>query len=283
MAPIQFILAFVALAVASTVSLTAHSLAPAQSPNAYYGEEFHNSPHLTGESLQRLLHKIITSKHQRVDGHPDKIVSDCEKGSLCYRHNSLGYNEAKSFLLSKYYLIPNGQGFVIRDVYCENNYPVPGPKAVPDSSVLNIEHTWPQSLFTTRHDKNTQKSDMHHLYPSDSELNSIRGNYPFGEVHREQKPLKCQSSKFGIAKNANQMVFEPPKDHRGNVARALFYFSIRYETRIDDRQEAFLREWHKSDPIDSEEMTRNEEIFKIQGNRNPFVDMPYLVDQIQNF
>lgn len=255
----------------------------AENQNSYYGSEFYSDSSLKDEGLIRELHKILSNKHQEVAGGMDRIVNDCERESHCYAHSGISYNQAKSFLLSKYYVVPNGSGFMIKDVYCEQEYSVPGPYAVPDSTILNVEHTWPQSKFTGRYGKDLQKADLHHLYPSDSQLNSIRGNYPFGEVEKDAKPLKCNTSRFGSAKNGGQMVFEPPHDHRGNVARALFYFSVRYEINIDDKQEAFLRAWHQEDPVDAEEMTRNEEIFKLQNNRNPFIDMPSLADRIKNF
>jgi endonuclease I len=52
---------------------------------------------------------------------------------------------------------------------------------------------------------------------------------------------------------------------------------------IDPRLEAVLRKWHKDDPVDDEERDRNEKIMKLQGNRNPFIDYPELVDKINDF
>jgi endonuclease I len=78
-------------------------------------------------------------------------------------------------------------------------------------------------------------------------------------------------------------MFEPPETHKGNVARSLFYFSIRYGLRISPEEEAYLKMWNKQDPVDQEEMIRNNEIYKTQGSRNPFVDHPELADRIQDF
>jgi len=249
----------------------------------YYGDEFYSHPGARDEQLISLLSKVLESKHQFVPGKMDRIVSACEPGSRCYAQTSLGYSGVKAFLLSRYYVVTTGAGSSITDVYCEKDYSVPGPVAVPNPAILNIEHTWPQSRFTGKYSKDLQKADAHHLFPSDSEINSVRGNYPFGEVVRDQKVLKCNVSRFGQSANPGQLVFEPPVRHRGNVARALFYFSVRYHMPIDTQQEAFLKDWHKRDPVDQEEMNRNNEVFKVQGNRNPFVDMPYLVEQIRNF
>ncbi len=51
---------------------------------------------------------------------------------------------------------------------------------------------------------------------------------------------------------------------------------------IDAHQEATLRKWSKEDPIDEEEVSRNEYIHKMQGSRNPFIDFPHLEDSISN-
>ena len=77
--------------------------------------------------------------------------------------------------------------------------------------------------------------------------------------------------------------FEPPKEHKGNVARALFYFSVKYKIAINDKEEEFLKRWDDLDPIDDEERARNDEIANIQMSRNPFIDFPNLADQISNF
>ncbi|MFN8943697.1 MAG: endonuclease I family protein, partial [Pseudobdellovibrionaceae bacterium] len=124
----------------------------------------------------------------------------------------------------------------------------------------------------------------HHLYPTDSKLNSIRGNYPFGEVVRSKKALHCESgAMFGDPEQGSGPVFEPPAKHKGNVARALFYFSSKYHMAIDPAQEATLKKWHIEDPVDAEEMRRNEEIYKVQMSRNPFIDYPELASQISDF
>ena len=93
----------------------------------------------------------------------------------------------------------------------------------------------------------------------------------------------CQTSRRGMAIGSSLTAFEPPENHRGNVARALFYFSVRYKIQIDPLEEGYLRDWHREDPVDAEERKRNDEIFKIQQNRNPFIDEPLLVDDIRDF
>jgi endonuclease I len=123
-------------------------------------------------------------------------------------------------------------------------------------------------------------SDLHHLYPANSEVNSIRSSYPFCEV--ENTSWTNNRSSLGKTKGLGTC-FEPPIEHRGNIARALFYFSVRYGLEINDSEEKFLKKWHKEDPVDQVERDRHEEIVKLQGNSNPFVEEPELVSVIKNF
>jgi deoxyribonuclease I len=78
-------------------------------------------------------------------------------------------------------------------------------------------------------------------------------------------------------------VFEPPAEHRGNAARAIFYMSVRYDKELPEKLEATLRQWHRDDPVDAAEIERCDEIERLQGNRNLFIDRPELVDLIADF
>lgn len=144
---------------------------------------------------------------------------------------------------------------------------------MPSSNSLNIEHTWPQSMGAV----GPAKSDLHHLFPTDSKANSYRSSLPFGVC--DDKYIK-----FDVGgSRCDGSVFEVRKQHRGNVARAMFYFAVRYNKSIDAKEEAVLRQWHKDDPVDPCERARNDAIEAIQKNRNPFIDHPEYVDQITNF
>lgn len=200
-------------------------------------------------------------------------------------HRALGYNPAKKYLFGQLHLEKNSQGYYIKDLYCEINYTAgAGPMAVPDQSKINCEHTWPQSKFTSGFPTELQKSDLHHLFPTDSKANSTRGNFEFADVTENQNLRNCESSRSGPSvTSGGHTFFEPPATHKGNVARALFYFSVRYKMPINPEQEEFLRRWNDLDPVDEAEMTRNAAIEKLQGNRNPFIDHPEYVDAISNF
>lgn len=267
--------------------------APASSEIPYYGEQFYRdlSTGTANNDLKMSIKKVLRSYHLRVDGSYDQIVNNCS-GSGCYSQISLGYNGARVVLMGNLFLTKYDDGsYGVRDVYCDadktpkdfGGRETPAPDRIPNADIINTEHTWPQSRFSGKHDKGTQKADLHHLFPTDTKINSIRGNNNFGEVGRDTKRLDCPSSRYGVSTKGYGDVFEPPQNHRGNVARALFYFSLRYDLPIDPTQEAFLRKWSKEDPVDEDEIHRNDEIFKAQGNRNPFIDFANLEDRINDF
>jgi deoxyribonuclease-1 len=201
----------------------------------------------------------------------------------------LNYSEARRVLLGQLHLQQGPQGYFIHDVYCQKDYTRddfagsrgPEPGKAPDDRILNVEHTWPQSRFSGREGA-TMKSDLHHLFPADSKLNQIRGNFRFGEVSDALPMLQCGYSQIDNT-GGGLPHFEPPVVHKGNVARALFYFAVRYGMSIDPEEETNLRAWNQMDPPDDFEMQRNNAIESIQGNRNPFIDHPEYVDQIADF
>jgi hypothetical protein len=205
------------------------------------------------------------------------------------RQTTLGYAGARRIMFGQLYLKNDGNGYYIEDVYCQKKFGSKagvGPGAIPKADQINCEHTWPQSKFTGTFATETQKSDLHHLYPSDSRANSIRGNMNFTDVSRDTGDLSndnCNVSKFGSSVAGHSDGFEPPLTHRGNVARSIFYFAVRYKMKIPQNEEETLRRWNDLDPVDQNEINRNDAIEKVQGNRNPFIDFPTLANDISRF
>lgn len=190
---------------------------------------------------------------------------------------NLTYTEARTFLFGFLDLKDNG---TLIDVYCNEEYDKGdgvGKMRIPDPNKVNCEHTWPQSKFSKNFNGETQKTDLHHLFATNSKANSLRGNYPFSELGDSNSISWCPDSKY------KSNLFSPPDEHKGNVARALFYFSLRYDMPIDSNQEKILREWHKLDEVDEDERIRNAKIKKIQGNSNYFIEQPDSVDKIEDF
>ncbi|RZT97439.1 endonuclease I [Ancylomarina subtilis] len=151
----------------------------------------------------------------------------------------------------------------------------------------NREHVWAKSRgdFGTTLGAGT---DLHHLRPSDKTVNSARGNKWFdngGNYHSEAKECKTDSDSW-----------EPRDAVKGDIARMMFYMAVRYEKEDgkdleltnnpqdnEDPQHGVLStllEWNEQDPVDDFEKKRNETIYSIQGNRNPFIDFPDFANYI---
>lgn len=141
-----------------------------------------------------------------------------------------------------------------------------------DSDGMNAEHSWPQGFFNKAA---PMKSDLHHIFPTYIGVNGRRGSEPFGEV---SSPVYATNSGSKLGAEG----FEPADAVKGDIARAILYFVVRYYDRnIRDgadykdfwasRVGMFL-EWNRQDPPDAAERARNEAIAGYQGNRNPFVD-----------
>jgi deoxyribonuclease I len=221
---------------------------------------------------------------------PDEISFSCPSGKTCFKHSPVSYKVARQHLFGEIHLLGDTTStYSLQTAYCEKvvtNKDFPAndglsPMNIPDPKILNAEHTWPQSKFASGFSKETQKSDLNILLPVSSPVNSTRGNHPFGEVVTPTS-IPCPLAALGKSAEGS-VVFEPADSIKGNVARALFYFSIRYKAKIDPEQEKYLRKWHHQDPVDQEEVERNEMVFEIQKDRNPFIDSPDLVDSVDDF
>lgn len=136
---------------------------------------------------------------------------------------------------------------------------------------MNTEHTFPQSYFGSAE---PMQSDLFHLFPSDGPANTRRSNDPFGIV---QSPVWAVGGSL-----SDNSFFEPRNEHKGNAARALLYFVVRYQdfANFVAPQETLLRNWALTYPPDRIDSIRNESIFAIQKNRNPFIDHPEFFERI---
>lgn len=138
---------------------------------------------------------------------------------------------------------------------------------------FNTEHTFPQSFFNSQE---PMRSDLHHLFPTDDIANGQRGDNPFGIV--------TNPSWNNGGSKSDGFTFEPRDLQKGPAARALFYFVLRYQnyTNFVTSQEAILRTWCQNFPPSAIERTRNDDIYSVQQNRNPFVDYPVFLERIHS-
>ena len=128
----------------------------------------------------------------------------------------------------------------------------------------NTEHIYPQS----RLNNDEAANDLHHMRVADYDINGERLNYPFTDGS-------------GTYELINGNSWYPGDDWRGDVARMVMYVNLRYGDDFDEvgSLDLFL-EWNREDPVSAFEIQRNNVIEGAQGNRNPFIDNPYLATLI---
>lgn len=184
-----------------------------------------------------------------------------------------------------------------------------GDASFPAASTVNEgwerEHLWPRSRGTGDTSAcGFPHNDLHHLFPSEPDLNQSRGNLPFDDCTAPDCAVKGAGNRM---RGGDDGAWEVWPGRRGDVARAIFYMDVRYEGGINlatgcsepdlvvtDTRAALvpvpemaptgamgilaaLLRWHAEDPVDDGERRRNDVVQRFQGNRNPFVDDPSLV------
>lgn len=177
-----------------------------------------------------------------------------------------------------------------------------GLPATVEGLYYNREHSWPASWWggsTT----DTMYTDLYQLYPSDKWVNARRDNWPYGKVNSpswtSQNGGKLGNNAYGTGYTGT--AFEPIDEYKGDFARTYFYMVARYNTKVASwasnpnaenvldgtSYPAFetwaldmLLEWHNNDPVSQKEIERNNAIYGIQGNRNPFIDNPSFANMI---
>ena len=179
-----------------------------------------------------------------------------------------------------------------------------------NNGTWNREHVWCQSLSNGLWGTSGGGSDLHHIRPVESRLNSTRGNDPYGEVTGGNALYykDAKGNSIALAGYDKGGVFEPLDEVKGDIARIVLYVYTHYNTYINvygttngggkssyfgtlaitkiisasTEKAAFemLIAWNTLDPVDEREQNRNEAVYEIQGNRNPYIDHPEYVNAI---
>ncbi|MBC7711714.1 MAG: endonuclease [Rhizobacter sp.] len=244
-----------------------------------------SSDNSTPDELREEIFNLSTKFHIKHNDSNDTLSDICPDKEKCeIQKLTFDYKQARQIMFGELFLENHGNGkYSVKDAYCNINIDETmgaGPDKIPNPKYMNCEHTWPQSKFSKTFSADLQKTDLHHLFPADMRANSTRNNFPFADVDGKATHSNCLDSKIGNATGSDIRSFEPPIEHKGNVARAIYYFSTRYKMNIDATQAKYLKIWNAEDPVDQEELLRNEKIMKLQGNRNPFIDYPELVNRL---
>ncbi len=208
----------------------------------------------------------------------------------------LDYDDARDTLFAKVYALEDS----VRCVYTGhalhlNTQVDPSTNLYNGGSAngINTEHTYPQSKGAGQ---GNARSDLHHLFPVRAAVNSARNNFPYAEIADEKttawfynavtESYPTKEATWYSELDFNAEVFEPKEAHKGNAARAIFYFYTMYKAEADAADPTFFAkqlpticQWHLDDPVDSLEWERTQIIAHYQeGKANPFVldcSLPY--------
>ncbi|ROI14686.1 endonuclease [Epilithonimonas hominis] len=267
----------------------------AQAPEGYYS----GTESLSGYALKSKLHDIISTK--------------------TYNYH---YNDLKTLYgqtdIDRYYDYDASNSTYLLDIYSNNpigttayHYTLSDIVGSANAEGLgwNREHMMPQSSFNSAY---PMYSDLFFVVPTDARINQLRSNYPYGNAGSKIYYAFTNGSKQASNGTANATysgrVYEPINEFKGDVARALLYFAVRYEGKLgsfnfstnadptkdqnplDGTEErayenwyvAMLLNWHQSDPVSQREIDRNNAVYNLQKNRNPFIDHPEWVGLIWN-
>jgi len=273
------------LTLAAALLLTASNLSAQETPTPEFPSYYAAADGKKGAELKTALHAIIKAGHtsntynglwthfQTTDKRSDGKVWDMYSNITNY---TFGTDQAGNF--SK------------------------------EGDKYNREHSFPNSWFggQTSH---IAYSDLFHLYPTDGTINGMRSNYCFGETKNPSKTSKNSFSKLGPCSYSGSgapTCFEPNDIYKGDFARTYFYMVTRYEDEIvswfqnygnkegvsetlggttypglTQWQVNMFLAWSAKDPVSADkEIPRNNEVAKIQKNRNPFIDYPGLEEYI---
>ncbi len=189
---------------------------------------------------------------------------------------------------------------IIWDMYSNEEYVCGGSKQgasyKAEGDSYNREHVVPQSWFS---EASPMKADLFHVYPTDGYVNNRRSNYLHGETNNPTY-TSLNGSKLGSSSfpGYTGTVFEPIDEYKGDFARSYFYMATRYYNKVGswtgESQSVFkgtfpylttyavnlFTKWSVEDPVSEKETTRNDAVYSLQKNRNPFIDHPEYIRMI---
>lgn len=257
----------------------------------------------------------IASTAQIPSGYYDKaegksgeqlIKALCE---IIYPHEALTYNGLwNAFKTTDV----DDEGYII-DMYSTSKF-VPGVDQDKGQHPTvgysyNREHSFPKSWFGGS--VMPMYTDLNHLYPTDSKVNEQRSNYLFGvceEGYRMEDDGNVAKGKLGYSTYTingtspySGTVFEPDDELKGDFARTYFYMVTCYNNEVanwasnatissaidansypvwKNWYSTMLLEWSRLDPVSEKEIKRNNAVYSIQNNRNPYIDHPELAEYL---
>ena len=257
----------------------------------------------------------LPTYYQQIDGKAGKTLFDAVQQVTKTGYSSLGYDG----LWTAFKTTDKKSNGQVWDMYSNCNWTFGSDQCGSYSNecdCYNREHSIPKSWFGGS--TSGPGCDIFHLVPTDGKVNGMRSNYAFGEV--SSASYTYDGAKKGSAKSititggntiagntgttisASGTVFEPRDEYKGDFARGYMGSLLRWAGEkafttgegsdiftttfttgsfgLTKYGVALLMKWHRQDPVSKKEIDRNNGIQQTQGNRNPFIDYPYLAEYI---
>lgn len=271
-------------------------VAYSQLPANYYD----GTSGLIGYALKSKIHDIIAAKN--INWHYGDLQNLYNQTDIDRFYDFDSSNN--TYLLDIYSSNPSGA-----TAYHYTNQQMIG-SANAEGLGWNREHQMPQSSFNSNY---PMYSDLFFVIPTDARINQLRSNYPYGiSTTTPSYVYYTFTNGSKIGRNATPgsaytgRVYEPHNQFKGDIARSLLYFAVRYEGKLNSfnfyngtspandtspldgtEEKAFedwyinlLLQWHNQDPVSPREIARNNSVYNVQQNRNPFIDHPEWVNMI---
>ena len=257
----------------------------------------------------------LPTYYQQIDGKAGKTLFDAVQKVTKTGYSSLGYDG----LWTAFKTTDKKSNGQVWDMYSNCNWTFGSDQCGSYSNecdCYNREHSIPKSWFGGS--TSGPGCDIFHLVPTDGKVNGMRSNYAFGEV--SSASYTYDGAKKGSAKSititggntiagntgatisCSGTVFEPRDEYKGDFARGYMGSLLRWAGEkafttgegsdiftttfttgsfgLTKYGVALLMKWHRQDPVSKKEIDRNNGIQQTQGNRNPFIDYPYLAEYI---
>jgi endonuclease I len=272
------------------------------------GEPFYNTTSLNGSTTTLSGSGIPPGYYDAADALTCAPLKTALFGIISANYNQLSYTPGvwNAYQTTDLHRNDANNADIMWDMYSDN--PV-GPEPYTytfsvdqcgtynsESDCYNREHSFPSSWFD---DNYPMYTDLNHLFPTDGYVNNRRSNFPFGEV---SAPTWTSQNGGKLGPNTypgfTGTVFEPRNEYKGDFARAHLYMATRYENLVagwigngnandvlngtsypafDNWDIKLMYKWHTQDPVSQKEVDRNNAVYALQGNRNPFIDHPEYV------
>ena len=240
------------------------------------------------------------SYYESIEGLQDSILKST-LGALTFEHYTTrySYGSGKNNTWHAFWATDrNTADNSVIDMYSNNKRYYNPSDTTASVTDCDIEHMFPNSWFGGESGNKHAYCDLHHLVPADYSANRSKGNRGPG-VPTDTTFNNNVWVNGNDANRGNLSVFCPPNEYKGDFARAFFYIAMTYgDTAVWQTDNSIphmtnsdwheflpqtlelLLTWHRNDPVSDKERVRMNKVYLLQGNRNPFIDYPCLVEYI---